>query len=377
MRQAAGRSDKSDAAAAVREVTHDWPDDLEPDILFVFCSTKQDPGAIARELKTRHPRALVVGCTTAGEHLDGVHSNGTVVVSALSTPRVRWVASRLEGLSAFEPAHAEAAVQRLFDGLEVDRETFDPSRYFGLMFVDGLRMKEEEVTAAIADALDGVALMGGSAGDDLAFAETQVILDGEAFTDGAVLVLAESQAPFRILKHQHFATTPRSLVVTKVDTAARRVYELDGYPAIDAYARALGLHREQITDEITFANPITFSVHGEIYVRSIQRVEPDGSLVFYCGVEEGMVVDIACHSEMEQALSEDLVALEGMQSDGCFLLACNCILRALEAGQSDLHDALGALVKQASTASIGFDTYGEQLNGLHINQTLVALALAA
>jgi len=24
---------------------------------------------------------------------------------------------------------------------------------------------------------------------------------------------------------------------------------------------------------------------------------------------------------------------------------------------------------------VGFDTYGEQLNGLHINQTLVALAL--
>jgi hypothetical protein len=124
-------------------------------------------------------------------------------------------------------------------------------------------------------------------------------------------------------------------------------------------------------------HPVTFSCNNEIYVRSIQRIEDDGSIVFYCGVEEGMVLDLGGHHPMRDSLDGDLARLRQEMGKADLLIACNCILRALEAEQTQQHETLGEVLSQASGAYIGFDTYGEQLNGLHINQTLVALALRA
>ncbi len=202
-----------------------------------------------------------------------------------------------------------------------------------------------------------------------------MFFNGEALRDGAVFALGEARTHFEIVKHQHFTTTPSSVVITRADVAARRVYEIDGYPALEAYARALGLTPAQVTGEVTFMHPVTFVCNGEIYVRSLPRVEPDGSLVFYCGVEEGMVLSLGGHEDMRAALARDLAALTLRRGTPEVFLACNCILRALEATRGELHDELGAELKRNAHHVIGFDTYGEQLHGLHINQTLVGLAL--
>ncbi len=143
--------------------------------------------------------------------------------------------------------------------------------------------------------------------------------------------------------------------MTKVDTAERRIYEIDGLPAIEAYANALGLTPEAVTSDVTFMNPVTFSCHGEIYVRSVQRLEPDGSMIFFCAVEEGMVLEIGSHHDMCATLASDF---ERVTSHGPF-------------------ERLGDLWRSAARSSLAFDTYGEVLDGIHINQTLVAIGLRA
>lgn len=368
-----GHSRACDGAQAALEATQGWSGD--PDLILTFCSTAQDPQQVAQALSGRWPKARVVGCTTTGEHLSGQHYRGSLVAMGISSPKLRWSTARIQGLGQLTEEKIQVAVQSMFQELGVDPEDMDPQQYFCLCFVDGLSMKEEQFSAWAAEALEGIALLGGSAGDDLKFEETRVIYGDQASSDTAVLVLAHSQAPFQVIKHQHFKTTPSSLVVTRVDTAARRVYELDGYPALEAYARALGVSPEEVTGDVTFLNPVTFSCNNEIYVRSIQKIEEDGSIVFYCGVEEGMVLDIGGHKPMGDSLRSDMDALKEELGQADLLIACNCILRALEADQTQQHEDLGRLLSQASGAYIGFDTYGEQLNGLHINQTLVALAL--
>ncbi len=87
-----------------------------------------------------------------------------------------------------------------------------------------------------------------------------------------------------------------------------------------------------------------------------------------------MVVDVGAHKELVPALAADLAAAAG---DGPIdlLIGSNCILRALETGARNAHGEVGALFRRFCKHMIGFDTYGEQLDGLHINQTLVAVAL--
>ena len=159
----------------------------------------------------------------------------------------------------------------------------------------------------------------------------------------------------------------------RADPARRVVYELDGYPAADAYARALGCTAAELTDDATFSNPVVVKVQGQLYVRSIQKVNADGSLTFYCAVDEGWILDLAGHHEMVPALEQDLAALRS--APPAFMLGFNCILRALEAEKHGLHPDIQRVLERAAAASVSFDTYGEVLNGLHINQTLVALAL--
>jgi hypothetical protein len=335
-------------------------------------SAVQNPDEVAAALEVRFPTAQVVGCTTAGEHLSGRHFNGALVVTGVQATSLRVSTALLCGLASFREVDAREAVDSLFSALGVDRDDLDPSHYFCLMFIDGLTMKEEAVSAAVADALEGIPLVGGSAGDDLRFARTAVFHEGRAHSDAAVLVLGHAPHGYQVIKHQHYVTTPRALAITKADVDQRRVYEMDGRPAARAYAQALGLERSALTDEASFLNPLTFSCNGQIYVRSVQKIHDDDSISFYCGIEEGMVLEVGGHEDMVEALTDDLFS----HRPADLLIGCNCILRALEATAKDSHDALGRALSRVATHSIGFDTYGEQLNGLHINQTLVALALA-
>jgi hypothetical protein len=376
MRVLHGHSPKPNGKEAIIEATAAWPDGGRGlDLLLVFSSTTQDPHDVASALAARFPGTPMVGCTTAGEHLGGRHYNGEVVLAGIASPHIRWATAAAPELSSFGEAQAKATSDQLLGALGISRDDVDPQKHFCLTFIDGLSCKEEVVSSLMADALEGLPLLGGSAGDDLKFKQTHVFHGGRALEGAAVFALAESRVPFEIVKHQHYTTTPKSLVITHADVATRRVYEMDGHVAIDAYAAALGLPVTKITGDVTFMNPLTFVCNNEIYVRSIQRVEPDGSIIFYCGIEEGMVLSIGGHEEMRDALGRDIAALRQRMSGADLFLACNCILRALEATKLEQHGALGDILQGFGENIIGFDTYGEQLNGLHINQTLVGVAI--
>jgi hypothetical protein len=369
-----GVSQLHDGAAAVAEIVQQWPK-TPPNFIFIFHSTEQNSEAVAQAIAQRFPGVPSAGCSTSGEHMNGAHYNGSLVMAGIWSPEIRWQATVLENLSSLDETRARKTVDQLLQNFALDRDHINPDKQFCLTFIDGLSMKEEWVSAVVADALDGIPLLGGSAGDDLKFKETRIIVNGRSHAHAAALIMADSQEGFRIIKHQHFVKTPKQLVVTHVDTALRRVYELDGRPALEAYAAALGLPAAQVTADIAFVNPLLFRVNNELYVRSVQKIESDGSIVFYCGVEEGMVLEIGDHLDMTSALNQDVQSFQSPPQEAEFFLACNCILRALEAGKDNNFTKLGQSLQQISRNIIGFDTYGEQLNGLHINQTLVGIAL--
>ena len=368
-----GLSQLHEAHEAVAQATAAWTD--TPDVIFAFCSTQQDADAVAKCIRAKYPDTPMAGCTTSGEYLQGEHHNGSLVMAGPTRSGIRWATAEIEGLSSFNAERAGALAAQLFRTLQVDSQTMDPKRLFGMLMIDGMSCKEENVAALLADALEGVALAGGSAGDDLAFKQTKVMSGGRAWSDGAVVVMGLLEtAQMEIIKHQHFVTTPRSLVITSADPATRTVHEIDGYPAIEAYAAALGLRPQDLNGDVTFMNPTTFSCNGDLYVRSIQQLNANGSITFYCAVEEGMVLRIGSHEDMTGSLHQHLALLKQKDGRADFVIGFNCILRSLEAKKTEAYAPVADVMQGFCDSMIGFDTYGEQLNGLHINQTLVALA---
>ncbi len=368
-----GTSAATCGTQAVQEAVANWSS--TPDIVFVFCSATQNPQDVVQALNERFPDVVIAGCTTSGEHLNGQHFRNAVVVTGVCNSGIEWATRRVQGLAEFTGLRAETTINGLFADLGTTTDDVEPDEFFSMLFIDGLSAKEESVTALIDSALCGINMAGGSAGDDLAFSQTQVLHADGASTDAFVLVMGKKNGtPVEIMKHQHFIGSNTSLVITKADPTARRVYEIDGYPATTAYAAAIGRTPEELDSDATFLHPLTLGYKGELYVRSIQTLHDDGSITFFCAIEEGMVLDIGSHTDMASALANDLEALQCRMGNIPFLFGFNCILRAIEADGAGAHERLGQVFKQSCDNMIGFDTYGEQLDGLHMNQTLVAVA---
>ena len=56
------------------------------------------------------------------------------------------------------------------------------------------------------------------------------------------------------------------------------------------------------------------------------------------------------------------------------VLGCDCVLRYLEIEQAQLRPAIDALLTRHNV--VGFATYGEQYNAMHVNQTFTGVAIA-
>jgi len=99
---------------------------------------------------------------------------------------------------------------------------------------------------------------------------------------------------------------------------------------------------------------------------------PNGDLVFFSAIDEGLVLTLAEPLDMAEHLDQ---ALMGLSTGGkpAAIIACDCILRRMEAMEKQRSGAISALLQQHRV--LGFSTYGEQLNSMHVNQTMTGVAI--
>jgi len=114
-------------------------------------------------------------------------------------------------------------------------------------------------------------------------------------------------------------------------------------------------------------------IDGTDYVRSIQKANADGSLTFYCAIEEGLVLRAAHGVDLVNNLEQAFDKIREEIGPPQLVFGCDCILRNLEISQIGLKDRVGEIFRRNNT--IGFSSYGEQINGVHVNQTLVGCAI--
>jgi hypothetical protein len=248
-----------------------------------------------------------------------------------------------------------------------------PENAFAFMLIDGLCMREEVVTRAFYDGLGGIALIGGSAGDDLAFKKTWVLCDGRFVSDAALLLVATTPFLFEVFKTQHFISGNERLVVTAAIPEKRIVTEINGCPAAEEYARAVGVDPDRLDTMVFAANPVVVRIGNADFVRSIQKMNPDGSLTFFCAIDEGIVFKLAKGVDMIDNLRSTLEIVTQHIGPPSLMLNCDCILRHMEAKQRGIRERIGALL--ADCHGVGFSTYGEQYGGMHINHTFTGVAI--
>jgi hypothetical protein len=315
----------------------------------------------------------VVGCTTAGEIGPAGYLEHSFAGASLAADSFVAVNGRLEHLSEFEIAHGYDFAQTLLQRLESKASNLHAENSFAMLMIDGLSVREEQVAYSLQDGLGKIMLFGGSAGDDRKYSKTHVFNDGHFHLDSAVLLLVNTVLPFQIFMTQHFVSTEQRLVVTEADPARRIVKELNGRPAAEEYARLLGVDVKELSRTRFADSPVVVVIGGTDYVRSIQKANPDGSLTFFCAIEEGVVLRMAHGTGLVHNLEQTFDKLQADIGSLQLVLGCDCILRNQELSQEGLKESVGEIFRHNNT--IAFSSYGEQFHGVHVNQTFTGIAI--
>jgi hypothetical protein len=114
-------------------------------------------------------------------------------------------------------------------------------------------------------------------------------------------------------------------------------------------------------------------IDGTDYVRSIQKVNGDGSLSFYCAIEEGLVLRVAHGVDLVHNLEDAFERIRAEIGPPQLVFGFDCVLRNLEITQNGLKERVGKIF--AGNNTVGFSSYGEQFRGVHVNQTLTCCAV--
>ena len=338
--------------------------------VLLFCSGQYDLARLGRAID-QGIKAPVAACTSAGQIGAGGFERGGITGVSLSSTDLSMRPYLLSPLSLCRSQSVGLASE------QARRAATNPGmRSFGILLVDGLSRGEEYVASALYEALGNVPVVGGSAAPSPNGPEPAVYHGGQFWQGAAVLALFETRSlAFEVFSAQHFVPSENKLVITLADPDRRLVYELNGQPAAQAYASALGLETAQLGPRQFACRPLLLEMGEQLLPRGIWAHQPDGSLTMACSVEEGLVVSIANSTNPLLALERSLAEVGRRVAEPAALVVFDCLLRRIELEARGLAAEVGQLL--ADRGAVGFSSYGEQLGPLHVNHTLTGLALGA
>ena len=358
LRVRSARTHTPDAYAAIRELA-EVLEASGASAVMLFCSPRYDMADLGAAIE-RDFSAPTIAATTAGQFgPDGYDGRGITAVALWSDD--------LTMAPLFLPSLAAAPLE-----LSLPKRT--RRKAFGILLTDGLSCAEELVAASVYQALGDVALVGGSAADDGAFRATGVYYAGRFHRDAAVLALFETnELSFALLRAQYFRPGGRRVVTTLADANRRIIYELNGEPAADTYAEALGISPAALTVDVCAQQPLLLSVGERSHVRSVKAVNADGSLMLHCAIEEGLVLGIGEPEEPLSALQRAFDALPAPLGEAPLVVAFDTFL---DFRRFAAHGQAARIASFLAARNVrGFSGYGSVLGPVHVNQALTGVAI--
>lgn len=339
-------------------------------LVILFISPSTDFKQAIADAASVFGETPVLACSTAGEISSEGYTENEIVAVGLPSSLFAVETMLIDALEKIDTQELIGRTIRRRQALA--RKAKDWTNEFAFLMIDGLSLKEDELAFGLATGLGHVPLFGGSAGDGARFEETFVSLNGQTYQDAAILTFVRTVCPVKVFSLDHLTPTNRRMVVTHADPGRRIVHSINAAPAAREYARLLGKDPEQLGPFTFAAHPVVVTIGGTHHVRAIQQVTETGDLVFFSAIDEGLVLTLAEPEDMIVHLKREFATLS---SDGApaSIIACDCILRRLEAGQKQMLGRISNTL--AEHCVVGFSTYGEQLNAMHVNHTMTGVAI--
>jgi hypothetical protein len=328
--------------------------------------------AIEAAMRKHAPGLAHAGCTTAGEITPEGIGDGEALALIMPAAHFTVRSALIEDISTSGMHLVADEVERLIRELDECGDGGPGRHRFAMCLIDGMSFAEEAVTAAIHWALDDIPLVGGSAGDDLKWQKPVLFHNGTVRSDSAIILLVATDIPFNIFKTDNFIPTDAKFVVTASDADRRVVSEFNARPAAVEYAEALGKDIGSLTQMSFASSPVVVRVGGEYFCRAIRGAGEDGSLAFACAIDDGVVLTLAEARGMVESTRTALDDLDRRLDGIDMVLGFDCCYRRVDAANRQIMRPMAELYRKYNV--VGFGTYGEQYQSMHLNQTLTGIA---
>ncbi|MBK7536821.1 MAG: FIST C-terminal domain-containing protein [Myxococcales bacterium] len=346
-------------------------------LLLLFAHHRLDLGLIADTL-ARSSDAQLVGCSTTGvissgrplAEERGASLEPSATVLALSRDWAKVGIGVASELGRNATANARAATHAAAAALGVRPDLLDPERHVGISLFDGRGGQEESFCVGSAGAAPQLKFVGG-----VAWAEPTVpnlVVGTRRLTDAGVVVLLDSERPFRAVSSVHVEPSALRCVVTA--SHGRRILELDGFPAVSRYRRLLAqLGAPDLPFEALVPGyPLAMYLGGTPYIRSIRAAQGE-VLELTSAISSGQVLRVMSPGDLVGSTMQDLSTVAEALGGIELLLAFSCISRRRDAAIRNRQAELAATYGRYPVA--GFDSHGEQYGMVLVNHTLSGLAI--
>ena len=355
---------------------------ITPSLLLFFVGEDHGFETLAAGLDQAFPDAFSMGCTSCGGiGPEGLVSQGVTVFAHADLGRAAGILHR--DLSSFRFSQGGELARSLLarGGWSVEELRERPQDFLLLVLSDGLSGMEDVLLPSLTHALPSVPLVGGSAGDNFCFKQTQVAMDGIPLVGGAAIALIEPKRPFHVFQTHGYVSTKRTLVPTSADPERRLIHRIDGLPAVEVLADLLGMAPSFLSGaslEVLEHNEVVFGLGGDgvFFLRSVMGLQ-GSSLLMGGAVEEGVVLHLMEGVELMKTTHQQLFDQCSLISkvEGALLFLCGGEFRTARV-MGKLQELSRSLLFDSFPCG-GFVTYGEHFGGLQLNNTITGVFFGA
>jgi hypothetical protein len=350
------------------------------ELSFIFCSARRNLSDIGDYIATHWRVGNIVGCSSAGEITPGGYLFGAVTAIGFPKQKFHAAVARIDNVRELALIAVTSAVQSVRADLARKVDSFNASHCFAILLVDGTVGGEEKLTAALGAELRGIPLVGGSAATDWvgrSSAESSpaaVLHNAHFHRNCAVLILVQTDVPWRTMSHNHYMATKNKAVITSARPDERLVIQINGRPAAPTYAQLCGMARKPAAGFDFSAHPAMVHIGGQWFPRGILKLNRDNSIQFACAIERGLVVAVGKAGNMVEKLNSAFAEIRAQIGPPALILGFDCAARMVYMDRNGLRTRISEVMQQNKV--VGLSTFGEQYNTIHQNNSFTALAIA-
>ncbi|MDY0327293.1 MAG: EAL domain-containing protein [Arcobacteraceae bacterium] len=297
---------------------------------------------ILDSLHTNLPNAKIIGASTAGEIINGIMSQDSIVIS----------------FSMFDNTKPEVYHFEKCDfvsGEKVAQDIIQPNTKAIIAFAESLQGDAESFLEGFSSINQDIIISGGNAADNNQFKQVYIIKDNQIFHSGIVLVLLNSDT-LQVSNNYIQEWTPIGKEMTITKATNNIVYEIDGIAAIEIYRQYLGEDTVEHIPSSAIEFPFLKVVDGINVARAIVAQGDNGSLVYAGHFNVGDKVRFSI-GNLEEIINQAPVLQNAIASnpvEATYIYSCTVRKLFLK---ENLNYEFGLIEDIAP--SVGFFTYGE------------------